>query len=429
MKELLNHSSDPSRRGFIAKAASTFLGVGLSPMLGGRVFAAGENASPLQQIATAKRVIYLYMSGGMTHLDTFDLKPKHENQGATKAIHSSADFQISANLPRLAKLGHHLAVINSMYSTTGAHQQARYLAHTSYEMRGTIQHPALGAWLLTFRDRMNQTLPGNVVISGDSRHPGSGFFPAKVGPLMIGAPDKGLQNVKARMDEREFDYRMGLTRELSEGFAQRYDYKGVSAYTEMYDDAVKLMSSQDLKAFDLSEEPKEIREAYGNDKFGQGCLLARRLVENDVRFVEVSLGGWDTHQSNFTRVPERCDILDRGMGALISDLETRGLLNDTLVVLATEFGRTPRINQNVGRDHYPKAFSTVLAGGGVTGGQKYGRTDEGGEQVVEDKVAHEDLNATIAYALGLPLNHVLYSPSKRPFTVAQNGKPITRLFA
>lgn len=429
MKELLNHTSEQSRRGFITKAASTFLGVGLTPMLGGRAFAAGENASPLQQIATAKRVIYLYMSGGMTHLDTFDLKPKHENQGATKAMHSSADFQISANLPRLAKHGHHLAVINSMYSTTGAHQQARYLAHTSYEMRGTIQHPALGAWLLTFRDRMNQTLPGNVVISGDSRHPGSGFFPAKVGPLMIGAPDKGLQNVKARVDEREFDYRMGLTRELSEGFAQRYDYKGVSAYTEMYDDAVKLMSSQDLKAFDLSEEPKEIREAYGNDKFGQGCLLARRLVENDVRFVEVSLGGWDTHQSNFTRVPERCDILDRGMGALISDLENRGLLNDTLVVLATEFGRTPRINQNVGRDHYPKAFSTVLAGGGVTGGQKYGKTDEGGEQVVEDKVAHEDLNATIAYALGLPLNHVLYSPSKRPFTVAQNGKPITKLFA
>jgi len=429
MKELLNKASDTSRRRFITGAASTFLGVGLSPMLSSRAFAAGENASTLKQIASAKRVIYLYMSGGMTHLDTFDLKPKHENQGATKGVHTSADFQIASSLPRLAKQGHHLAVVNSMYSITGAHQQARYLAHTSYEMRGTIQHPALGAWLLTFNDRLNTTLPGNVVIGGESRHPGAGFFPAKVGPLMIGAPDKGLQNVKARVEQDDFRFRMGLTQDLSEGFGERYNYKGIDAYTEMYDDAVTLMNSQDLKAFDLSEEPKAVREAYGNDRFGQGCLLARRLVENDVRFVEVTLGGWDTHQSNFTRVPERCDILDRGMGTLIADLETRGLLDDTLVVLATEFGRTPRINQNVGRDHYPKAFSSVLAGGGISGGQKYGKTDEGGEQVVEDAVGHDDLNATIAYALGLPLNHVLYSPSKRPFTVAQNGKPITKLFA
>ncbi len=429
MKDLLNKSSDQNRRRFMANAASTFLGVGLAPTFSSRLMGAGENASPLRQIQTAKRVIYLYMSGGMTHLDTFDLKQGHENQGPVKAIDTTGDYQISEYLPMLAKHGDKMGVINSMISKTGAHQQARYLAHTSYEMRGTIKHPAMGAWLLTFQDRINPTIPGNVVIGGGSRHPGAGFFPAKVGPLIIGAPDRGLQNVKTRMEQSDFEFRVGLTKQLGKKFAERYDYKAVRGYGEMYDDAVKLMSSEDLKAFDLSDEPESIRKAYGDDQFGKGCLLARRLVENDVRFVEVSLGGWDTHQSNFTRVPERCNLLDRGMATLIGDLDSRGLLDDTLVVLATEFGRTPRINQNVGRDHYPKAFSAVLAGGGIVGGQKYGKSDEGGESVVEDLVSHADLNATIAYALGLPLNHVLYSPSKRPFTVAQNGKPVTKLFA
>ena len=161
-----------------------------------------------------------------------------------------------------------------------------------------------------------------------------------------------------------------------------------------------------------------MREAYGDDAFGQGCLLARRLVENNVRFVEVSLGGWDTHQGNFVRVPERCDILDRGLATLLEDLHRRGLLDETLVVVATEFGRTPDINQNVGRDHYPKAFSCMLAGGGVKGGTIYGKTDKEGREVAENKVMVPDLNATIGYGLGLPLDHVLYSPSKRPFTVA-----------
>ena len=428
MKTLLNQSSGQTRRRFMANAASTFLGVGLTPMLSNRLMGAGEAASPLKQIASAKRVIYLYMSGGMTHLDTFDLKPGHKNQGPVIAINTTGDYQISEYLPRLAQHGDKMAVLNSMTSKTGAHQQARYLAHTSYEMRGTIKHPAMGAWLLTFQDRLNPTLPGNVVIGGGSRHPGAGFFPAKVGPLMIGAPDRGLQNVKARMEQDDFEFRVGLTKQLGQNFAERYDYKAVSSYGEMYEDAVKLMKSEDLRAFDLKDEPESVREAYGKDRFGQGCLLARRLVENDVRFVEVSLGGWDTHQGNFTRVPERCDILDRGMAALISDLDSRGLLDDTLVVLATEFGRTPRINQNAGRDHYPKAFSSVLAGGGIVGGQKYGKSDEGGENAVEDVLSQADLNATIGYALGLPLNHVLYSSSKRPFTAAQNGKPITKLF-
>lgn len=434
MKSILNQSDDISRRRFVQGAASTFLGVGMLPateaLLSGSAFAAGEKASTERQVATAKRVIYLYMSGGMTHLDTFDVKPGAETQGPTKAIKTSADgVQISEYLPRLAKHMHHGAIVNSLNSKTGAHQQANYLMHTSYEMRGTIQHPGMGAWMLKFLGRDNQTLPANVVIGGASRHPGAGFFESRFGPVMIGDPNRGLQYVKSSLKEEDFSYRLGLSDKLSKKFREEYGRKDVRAYTAMYDDAVKLMESPDLEAFDIRKESEATREAYGDDRFGQGCLLARRLVESGVRFVEVGLGGWDTHQANFVRAPERCDILDRGISALIADLEKRGLLNDTLIVVASEFGRTPRINQNVGRDHFPKAFSGLLVGGGIAGGQKYGKTDETGENVIENPVDPADFNATIGYALGLPLNQVLYSPSKRPFTVAQNGKPLTQLFA
>jgi uncharacterized protein (DUF1501 family) len=157
--------------------------------------------------------------------------------------------------------------------------------------------------------------------------------------------------------------------------------------------------------------------------------LARRLIENDVRFVEVSLGGWDTHNNNFDSVSRRAGVLDQAMATLISDLERRGLLEETLVVLATEFGRTPRINENDGRDHFPKAFSGVLAGGGIKGGQAYGVTDETSSNVLDQRVSVPDFNATIAHALGLPLDEVVYSPSKRPFTVAHKGRPVIDLLA
>ena len=173
--------------------------------------------------------------------------------------------------------------------------------------------------------------------------------------------------------------------------------------------------------------PAALREAYGDDNFGQGLLLARRLVERQVRFVEVQLGGWDTHQNNFTRVPERTAILDQALSSLLDDLSKRGMLDETLVVLATEFGRTPNINVNEGRDHYPKAFSCMLAGGGIRGGQVWGKTDDEGREVIDQRVEIPDLNATIAYCLGLPLDEIIYSPTRRPFTLSDKGQPLTKL--
>jgi uncharacterized protein (DUF1501 family) len=190
------------------------------------------------------------------------------------------------------------------------------------------------------------------------------------------------------------------------------------------------MKSEDLNAFDISQEPEMMHELYGSSNFGQGCLLARRLIENKVRYVEVTRGGWDTHDNNFEAVSTNCMDIDQALSALLLDLEMRGLLKETLVVLTSEFGRTPKINGRDGRDHWPYCFTAFLAGGGIKGGTTYGETDDQGRSPVDSKpIKPEDLNATIAYNLGLPLNDVQYSPSGRPFTVAHNGEPLMDILA
>ena len=429
-------NQDLSRRSFVGRAAKTFLGVSAAPAAANlfgdsSLHAAGAGASTLRQLPTAKRVIYLYMNGGMSHLDTFDPKPGNEAMGPTGVINTRADgVRISEYLPRTAREMDKIAVINSMTSTQGAHKQGNYFMHTSYELRSSIRHPAMGAWALKFQGPQNPSLPANVMIGNDSSHPGAGFFESRFSPLMINNPEEGLRNSSTRkgVTDEQFAYHLELSSQLDRDFVEKYQQKNVQAYTDMYADAVRLMKSRDLVAFDISKEPEGLRSRYGKNPFGQGCLLARRLAEHDVRFVEVSLGGWDTHNANFVNVPEQADILDNALATLLDDLERRGMLDDTLVAVATEFGRTPEINPNEGRDHHPAAFSCLLAGGGIRGGRNYGKTNEGGSEIIENKVRVQDFNATIGYALGLPLDTVLYSPSKRPFTLADKGQPVAQLF-
>lgn len=428
----MNIDSDLSRRHFVSRAANVFLGVSALSGLSGIARAAGAGASSLRQDATAKRVIYLYMSGGMSHLDTFDPKPKGEWMGPTKQVRTKVDgLVVSDNLPLMARQADKLAVVNSLTSTQGAHKQGNYFMHTSYEIRSSIRHPAMGAWMQKFNGKTNPEIPANVMIGNDSSHPGAGFFESSLSPIMIRNPEGGLQNIRmhASLNEDRFDFHRDLAMQLDAPFVEKYDQKNVRAYTDMYEDAVKLMRSKDLAAFDLSQEPDGLKERYGRNPFGQGCLLARRLVENGVNFVEVTLGGWDTHNSNFVNVPDKAETLDLALSTLLVDLERRGMLDDTLVVLATEFGRTPEINANEGRDHHPQAFTGLMAGGGIKGGQVYGKTDERGSKVVENAITVPDFNATIGYALGLPLDQVLYSPSMRPFTLAAKGKPMVDLFS
>lgn len=418
MNKLIRKLDEISRRDFARYLAKSLLGVGFGvPAL--RSFAS-ENAK-------AKRVIYLYLSGGMSHLDTLDPKEDSEVRGPFQSIPSNVTgIRLGEPMKRLARQMDKVSLIRSLSSTQGAHERGRYFMRTGYTQRGTIRHPATGAWALRLAGKLNPTLPGYVRIGGDSQHPGAGFMEAKYAPLPIGNPESGLQNSRLPKGIRpsQMRARLQLSNQFDAMFRARYDHRAVRAYNDAYSDAIALMNSRDLHAFDIHRETKMTRTAYGENAFGQGCLLARRLVEQDVRFVEVSSGGWDTHQNNFDRIRNKADELDRALATLLEDLSQRGLLSETLVVVATEFGRTPKINQNNGRDHYPKAFSGLLAGGGIRAGYVHGKTDSKGGEVIEDAVSIPDFNATIAAALGLPQDRIIHSDSGRPFTVAHKGKPI-----
>jgi len=427
MKRLLRRADETSRRRFMANAAKAFLGVGLYQM--SRVTSEAAIQMSYVRPEAAENVIYLYMKGGMSHLDTFDIKTNKKVKGPVRSISTNVDgIRVSEYLPGVAKHMDKIAIINSLNTTQGAHQQGTYYMHTSYKMRSTIQHPYLGSWLSRISGKRNPDLPSNVII-GNNNAIGVGFFDSKYAPVIIGNPNDGLKDVKTDMEDEEFMNRLRLANELDKEFLNKYAHKDAHAYTKMYSDAIRVMKSADLKAFDLNLEDPRIKESYGNNNFGQGCLLARRLVEHKVRFVEVAFGGWDTHSDNFSKVSNNCRVLDQALSALLSDLFKRGMLSKTLVVLATEFGRTPNINGRQGRDHHPRAFSCLLAGGGVRGGIKYGKTDDKGHGVIDKKMPVPDFNATIAHALDLPLSKEYYSATKRPFRVADKGKPALDLFS
>ncbi len=420
-----------TRRQFVSNAARAYLGVHLFPMLGGALASAAPEAAA--KGGTAKSVIYLYMSGGMSHLDTFDPKPKKKDvMGKTDAIPTSADgVMVGHYLKKTAAVMDKVCVINSMNSTQGAHEQGSYIMHTSYSLRGTIKHPSLGAWVLKLGGRIHPELPGFVAVDSAPELAGGGFLGAKFSAALIGSPDQGLQDSRRaeEVSPEDFQRRLALADKMNRQFHERYANADVKAYEELYREAISLMDSKDLKAFDLKQEPEATRNLYGSGRFAQGCLLARRLVQNGVRFIEVQLGGWDTHYDNFTGVAGRCQEFDQAYAALISDLDKCGKLQDTLVVVATEFGRTPEIKaeHNGGRDHHPEAFSCLLAGGGIKGGVKHGTTDASGGKVKEGMVSIQDFNATIAHALSLPYDNVIMSPTKRPFKIADMGVPVTAL--
>jgi hypothetical protein len=426
-----------TRRQFMSNAARTYLGVSLLPMFGSTI-ASAATAVPAAANAKAKHIIYLYMEGGMSHVDTFDPKEKKDIMGKTEVINTKADgVRLGHYLPKTAEIMDKVCVINSMKSTQGAHEQGTYVMHTSYNLIGTIRHPSLGSWVTRLAGRIHPELPPYVAINSSPEFTGGGFFGAKYAAAPIGSPDQGLQDSHRAdgVSELDFAKRLALADKMNSQFHAKYPNNDVKAYEELYREAINLMNSKDLKAFDLNEETQATRDLYGPGRFAQGCMLARRLVQHDVRFIEIQLGGWDTHYDNFTGVAARCKEFDQAYAALIKDLDACGKLKDTLVVVATEFGRSPEINvdHQGGRDHHPGVFSCTLAGGGVKGGIKYGSSDKEGNKVAEQVVTVQDFNATIAHALGLPHDLVLMSPSKRPFRIsgpeAAKAAPVTAIFA
>ena len=370
----------------------------------------------------AKNVIYICLDGGMSHIDTFDPKDDKDVMGDTTKISTNVDgIELGNRLPKLAEVVDRMSIIRSTTSKTGAHEQAQYLNRTSYRQIGSIVHPSLGSWVAHLQER-ERDIPDYVLISGSSAHPNSGFLPKVKSPLPIVDPQGGLRNSKV---DNKLEERMRILRELNSSLKAPL----ASEYNQFYDNTVRFLKSKDLELFDLTKESSDIRAKYGDTKLGQGCLLAKRLIKGDIKFIEINNGGWDTHVDNFTKLDNKLKEVDDALSALVLDLDSEGLLDSTLIALVTEFGRTPNINVNDGRDHHPQCYSTVLIGAGVKGGYIAGETNKTASKVTKDPYTISDINATIAHLLGIKTDEEKISPSGRPFKVANKGNIIKDIIA
>ncbi len=392
--------------------------------------AAGSAANPN---AKAKRCILLWMDGGPSHKDTLDLKPGSKGAGEFKQIQTAASgIQISEHLPSVAKLMNHGAIIRGMSTAEGAHPRAKYNLHTGYrEGQGGLIYPSIGSIVSKEIGRSDFPMPNYVAIG--NRSYGSGFLGPKHQPLIVTDPARGVQDLASAVSGKQFDNRVSLLQELESAFYHDYQADSINDHKTTYSRAVSMMQSKEAKAFDLSSEKTETRSPYGTGRFADGCLMARRLVEVGIPFVEVNLGGWDTHQDNFARVKSLSGQVDQSLSALVTDLKTRGMLDSTLVIWMGEFGRTPNINgrgDKPGRDHYPKAWSLLMMGGGVKGGAVYGKTDKEGATVEEGKTDAKDFLATVCELMGIDHTKENETPTKRPIRIVDKpGKAIKALLS
>lgn len=420
--DLLTTSVD--RRGFLQVGMGGLLSLLFAQWLDPRA-AYAQGPAP-----KAKACILLWMNGGPSHLDTFDPKPGAATGGPFKAIGTRASgIQICEHLPNLAEQADHLAIVRSMTSKEGNHQRAQYLMHTGYTPNPTVTHPSLGGWVSEELGKSDFDLPNFVSISGPSFS--AGFLGVQHGPFVVQNPTQAIQNIgyARNVNAGRFDVRQSALQTMDSQFAAETGDNKVKGREAVYAKAVRMMHSPRLKAFDIGEEPDAVKQAYGDTNFGRGCLMARRLVASGVKFVEVVLDGWDTHQDNFGRTTKLMGTLDPAYAALIKELDERKLLDSTLIIWMGEFGRTPKINGNEGRDHYPQAWNAVLAGGGVRGGTVYGQTDGDGAKVVDKPLPVCNYFATIATLLGMNPGKSFMTPVGRPIAITEKGQPVRELIA
>jgi hypothetical protein len=395
-----------------------------------------------------KSLIILWMSGGPSHMDTWDLKPGTANGGQFKPIKTAADgVEICEHLPTVAAQMKNLSIVRSLVSNEGSHERGRVLMHTAYQPDPAVTFPSIGSVLAQQITPKDMAIPGFISVSRPSEGPG--FLGMAYAPFTVQNPGAPPQNVGTPLNAEDAFQAARLANRgqmltfLENNFARSERGPAAKAHQEIYTKAFDLTYSKSKIVFDLEKEndgkpmSAKLRDDYGRNGFGNGCLLARKLVESGVPCVEVDLGGWDNHANIFAALHNAnrnnggglVDRLDRGMGALVKDLVDRGLWKNTVVVWMGEFGRTPRINQNGGRDHWGRCWSVVLGGGGIKGGQVYGSTDKDGMNVKDNPVSVGDLFATIYEAIGVSPDLEVRDPLGRPrkITGAKGGKPIETL--
>ncbi|CAN5511090.1 DUF1501 domain-containing protein [soil metagenome] len=386
--------------------------------------------------------ILLWMSGGPSQIDTFDPKPGHANAGPFKPIKTSVPgIQISEHFARISKLAGNLAIVRSMTSKEGDHGRATYLLRTGYVPQGPVEYPTMGSLVSKERGDNPTELPNFVSIAPDrfsnTKAISAGFLGPRHAPLFVAenAQFQARQSatgidetlrvqdlaLAADIQPARADARLGILKQVQQEFLAGHPEASALSHQSAYEGAVRLMHSPAARAFALEEEKAATRDAYGRNLFGQGCLLARRLVEQHVPFVEVTLNGWDTHSQNANATRGLSETTDAAWAALMMDLKDRGLLDSTLIVWMGEFGRTPKMAGSDGRDHWPNSFSAVLAGGGIRGGQVIGDTGPDGASVKDRPVTVPEFLSTIYEALGIDHQRQNMSNVGRPIRIVAPG--------
>jgi hypothetical protein len=407
-----------SRRGFLRWLGAGTVGVSLFDRL--TLFGA--------ELRRQRRsCILLWMAGGPSQFETLDPKPGAETQGPTRAIATATPgIRIAEHWQRLAQHSGDLTIIRSMTSREGNHGRATYLLHTSYSPSGGIVHPGMGSIVARALGQADFDLPNFVSIQGSSIGPS--FLGVQHAPFVVLDPNRPPDNLSIPVPDRRLTRRLNLMRELEEPFAESGAANQVRDHQTLYGQTARFVLSPRVRSFNLDLEPARIRDAYGRSPYGQGCLMARRLVEAGVPFVEVQSNGWDTHGNELASLRRLIPPVDQGTAALLQDLKERGLLERTLVIWMGEFGRTPRINVGAGRDHFPQAFNLALAGGGVRGGQVIGATNRLGTEVALRPVTVPDLFVTFYRALGINPRQENQSNVGRPLRIVEGGTVVEEVF-
>ncbi|MFV2068587.1 MAG: DUF1501 domain-containing protein [Pirellulales bacterium] len=426
MKRTTNRSWTPAgmtRRHFLQHLTAASTTAGSAMALTGSLQA---QAKTLRK--TGKSAILLWMGGGPATIDMWDLKPGMVTGGPFRPVSTSGEMQICEHLPLLAKQMHHLSVVRSMSTREADHTRARYYMHTGFVPNPNVQHPSYGSVIArqTMDDRSELELPPFIAVGGSSVGPG--FLGMSFAPFVVNSNGQ-VRNLEMGVPRDRLIERMHVLASLERRFVRENRGRAAEDHAKVLDKTLALMTSRQMEAFQIGSEPEKVRERYGATAFGRGCLMARRLVEEGVPFVEVDMGGWDTHADNFNRLQTKLPEMDRAFSALVEDLAQRQRLQDTVILWLGEFGRTPRINGNAGRDHWARSWSCVVGGGQFVGGQVIGKTSDDGTRVETEPYTSQDLMASVCHAMGISLRTVFTSRSGRPMKIANGGKLIDGLFA
>lgn len=424
----------PSRRDFLRVGVISGLGLTL-----GDYFRMSEaHAGTPNPSAPAQSVIFIFMQGGMSHIETFDPKPYApiEYRGEIGALKSKTGEEIGGLFKNIGALTDKATIIRSLTHGEAAHERGTHNMLTGYRPSAAIQYPSIGSVVSHEFGPRNNLPPYISIPNAGETYLGTGYLSSAYGAFSVGGEpnNKNFEvrdlNLPGGVTPERMERRKNLLQEVDSHFKSLEESDALDAMDSYYQRAYSLISSQSAReAFNVNAEPEEIRNEYGRHPFGQRLLLSRRLVEAGARFVTVMDGGWDHHKNIRDAMRGRLPEVDQGLATLIRDLDRRGLLQNTLVILSTEFGRTVRLNQDGGRDHWPKAFSIMMAGGGIKGGVVHGATDARGSEPTDKPVSPEDLAATLYTQLGIDSEKKLMSPGNRPIDIVRDGKPVYDVIA